>query len=291
MLNKYDFTNKDDVIDQPSILKITSDQVQIIHASGTNTEDIPEEGLVIQIGNIDSFIPPTPDPIDPDDPEPTPTPDPDPDPDPDPTPTPSGEEASRSISYVSDGEQGKITLNLINQTGYDVYLNGFFGIRIKPNSGTDAWGSDNHLTNGAITIHSDLNTPSDVSDGWPHYYTNPHHIANGQSKSFAITEFVSYDGNGTTVTRNATPINTYANNNWHFVSSNNAGWIATNGIGGIGAFDIGCATQEETNKKNNRFLFNISPVKESDSLILTGKTYNLIINKAHVDKWGDQIIK
>lgn len=76
MLNKYDFTNNDDVIDQPSILKITGDQVQIIHAGGTSpdTKEIPEEGLVIQIGNIDSFIPPTPDPIDPDDPEPTPTP-------------------------------------------------------------------------------------------------------------------------------------------------------------------------------------------------------------------------
>ena len=105
--NKYDFTNKDDVSDQPSILKITSDQVQIIHAGGTNTEEIPEEGLVIQIGNIDSFIPPTIDPIDPDepvDPTPTPTPDPDPDPvpdpDPDPTPTPSGDDhAPETIVY------------------------------------------------------------------------------------------------------------------------------------------------------------------------------------------------
>lgn len=78
MLNKYDFTNNDDVIDQPSILKITSDQVQIIHAGGTSpdTKEIPEEGLVIQIGNIDSFIPPAQDPIDPDDPEPIPTPTP-----------------------------------------------------------------------------------------------------------------------------------------------------------------------------------------------------------------------
>lgn len=117
MLNKYDFTNKDDVIDQPSILKITSDQVQIIHAGGTSpdTKEIPEEGLVIQIGNIDSFIPPTPDPIDPDDPvdpTPTPTPDPDPDPspDPDPDPQPSGD--------------GNISFTLVNNCGYEVRLSG-----------------------------------------------------------------------------------------------------------------------------------------------------------------------
>lgn len=127
MLNKYDFTNNDDVIDQPSILKITSDQVQIIHASGTDTEEIPEEGLVIQIGNIDSFIPPTPDPIDPDDPEPTPSPDPTPDPgpDPDPDPQPSGD--------------GNISFTLVNNCGYEVRLCGEANLNIYRNP-TDSHG-------------------------------------------------------------------------------------------------------------------------------------------------------
>ena len=96
---KYDSINYDEVIDQPSILTVTKDQVTIIHASGTDEMEIPDEGqLAIQIGNIDSFDPPTP------------TPEPEPEPTPTPTPAPTGD-ASITVT-IKNNASG--TLNIKN---------------------------------------------------------------------------------------------------------------------------------------------------------------------------------
>lgn len=137
---KYDFTNNDDVIDQPSILEITNSQVSIIHAGGTDTKEIPEEGLTIQIGNLDSFIPDTPDPIDPDDPKPTPSPDPtldpDPDPDPDPTPTPSGDDYAPETTVYSTAEYtggNGIKFIITNNTGSEARLSGAVTLNLSRN--------------------------------------------------------------------------------------------------------------------------------------------------------------
>lgn len=53
---KYDFENNIAIVDQPSIWKISNSQVQITHASGTDSVDIPSNGqLTVQVGNIDSI--------------------------------------------------------------------------------------------------------------------------------------------------------------------------------------------------------------------------------------------
>lgn len=55
---KYDFNNNNAVVDQPSIWKISRDQISITHAGGTDNMSIPSDGqLTIQVGNIDTIIP------------------------------------------------------------------------------------------------------------------------------------------------------------------------------------------------------------------------------------------
>lgn len=54
---KYDFNNNNAIVDQPSIWKISRDQIQITHAGGTDNMSIPSDGqLTVQVGNIDSII-------------------------------------------------------------------------------------------------------------------------------------------------------------------------------------------------------------------------------------------
>lgn len=56
-MEKYKFENNKAVVDQPSIITISKTSVSIEHAGSTDTEDIPDAGLTIQVGNIESYNP------------------------------------------------------------------------------------------------------------------------------------------------------------------------------------------------------------------------------------------
>ena len=55
---KYDFNNNIGVVDQPSIWKISKDEISITHASGTDHATIPNEGYItVQVGNVEPIKP------------------------------------------------------------------------------------------------------------------------------------------------------------------------------------------------------------------------------------------
>ena len=57
-MEKYKFENNKAVVDQPSIITISSTSVSIEHAGSTDTASIPDDAnLTIQIGNIESYNP------------------------------------------------------------------------------------------------------------------------------------------------------------------------------------------------------------------------------------------
>ena len=57
-MEKYKFENNKAVVDQPSIITISSTSVSIEHAGSTDTTSIPDDAnLTIQIGNIESYNP------------------------------------------------------------------------------------------------------------------------------------------------------------------------------------------------------------------------------------------
>ena len=235
---------------------------------------------------------PTPTPTPTPEPTPTPTPTPEPTPTPTPTPTPSVSGMTDAVSYVSEGTAGAVTFNLINKTGQKVYLSGKFSMYIKPNNPYNAWGSDNKPANGTDGMQCNLSEPTYTGDGWPHWWSNPITIEAGASKEFVMKSFLTYTGNGSTVSSSSQPLSTYFNGNWYFVNSNNAGANATGGTGGILAIKLATAVQDGSKVSNYSGLFIASPMKASDSKLLIGKKYNIVLFRANTSsKYWSKIVK
>ena len=206
--------------------------------------------------------------------------------------TPSGIKMTDAVSYVSDGTPGTVTFNLINKTGQKVYLSGKFSMYIKPNNPYNAWGSDGKQTNGTDGMQCNLSGPTYTGDGWPHWWSNPITIDAGKSKAFVMKSFRTYTGNGSTVTYKDTPLSTYFNGKWYFINSNNAGANAAGGTGGILAIKLATAHKDGSKITNSCIFFIASPMKASDSKLVLGKTYNIIIFKANSNnKYWSTIIR
>ena len=227
--------------------------------------------------NPDPVTPVNPDPVTPVNPDPV---------------TPSGIKMTDAVSYVSDGTPGTVTFNLINKTGQKVYLSGKFSMYIKPNNPYNAWGSDGKQTNGTDGMQCNLSGPTYTGDGWPHWWSNPITIDAGKSKAFVMKSFRTYTGNGSTVTYKDTPLSTYFNGKWYFINSNNAGANAAGGTGGILAIKLATAHKDGSKITNSCIFFIASPMKASDSKLVLGKTYNIIIFKANSNnKYWSTIIR
>ena len=201
------------------------------------------------------------------------------------------------MSYVSNGTAGKVTFRITNQTQQTVYFSGKFTVYIKPGNGQNAWGSDTKPANGTFGLECNLSDPSYIGDGNTHWWTNPFKLLPGEAKDFPMSSFVEWKGNAETQNTGAkkysTPVGNYANGNWYFVSTDNQGFVASGGMGGIPAIKLGCCVKKDNGDlTDDPFLFNVSPVKASDSRLLVGKTYNLIIYKVHTeDKYWNRIYK
>ena len=108
-----------------------------------------------------------------------------------------------------------------------------------------------------------------------------------------MRSFRTYTGNGSSVSYTETPLTTYFNGNWYFVNSNNAGANAAGGTAGILAIKLATAHRDGGTKISNSCIFFIaSPMKASDSKLVLGKKYNIIIFKANSNnKYWNTIVR
>ena len=109
-----------------------------------------------------------------------------------------------------------------------------------------------------------------------------------------MTSFLSYTGNGVSVSSSAQPVSStkYVNGNYYFVNSNNAGANAAGGAGGILAIKLATAHQDGSKVTNSCIFFIASPVRAQDSKVQLGKKYNIVIFKANSNnKYWSTIIR
>lgn len=200
----------------------------------------------------------------------TPSSDNDPHPD-DPTPVPD------SVDPQPTPTTGSITLRINNNSGQTIALSGKMILCIKNlATSADAWGSSNQLD-----IPFEVPT---AQGGWPHFWSNPRVIADGQTETIVISTFTQYfgtdiDGQLRTETHNI--------GEWFgkfFVASDSPQNIAARAnhqLGGTPAVLLGVAEKKstETSVSNSSNLVYASPIAGANNPveIVDGGEYDINI--------------
>ena len=167
-----------------------------------------------------------------------------------------------------------ITIRLHNNTGQDVRFSGKFQMYIQE--------SDTELD-----LH--FSAPTNTSDGWPHWESNPYILKAGDTKEFKITELNHYYGDGSKVTHVQESLNGYYNK--HFRTADTAEWP-----NGIPAVKLGVYAMDRAKDKGSTgpAMIHVRPLPSNNCQIKKGGVYDLYLDKikdnATLDKsWLNKI--
>lgn len=293
-MEKYKFENNKAVVDQPCIITISKSSVSIEHASNTDNTDIPDAGLTIQVGNIESYNPTnlSPEP----EPEITPTPTPSGGGD---TPSGGGDEPggdnpggdtpgggdNPDTPVNPDVPSGSgIILNITNNCGKEVRLSGKIVLNVGKNP--NSWDNVNNATqveanmyqNGADTHTNHISIPVGGT------YT---------SKLMQTTKIYDRDiyKNGVKIQLGSPSYSELINGSWHILGVQNPTNLSMP-IYLYSAFEYGNAAPDDSshtrNEAHSSSSMYITGVPNT-TLVQNGKTYNLNITKTMQETSGNSM--